>query len=137
MRTCDDPESRYGRTVTDQPGPRALAAEEASARRTAKLGWLAVGCFVFVIAAVAAEVAAGAASAGVSPPWARLLIPLSWPAPARSIWWLAVAGAAFVFRLALHRLGFRQRPTLVALSTIPFVVFAVGIAAGAEWATWH
>ncbi|MDP9403142.1 MAG: hypothetical protein M3P85_07350 [Actinomycetota bacterium] len=110
---------------------------EASAHRAAQLGWLAAGCLVFAVAAVATEVTAGAASAGVAPSWAGLLVPLSWPVPARVIWWLAVAGAGIVFRLALHSLGFRQRPTLVALSTIPFVVFAAGIATGADWATWH
>ncbi len=110
---------------------------EVISRRATRQGWLAAGCFVFVVAAVVAEVTAGAASAGSPPSWARRLVPLSWPASARVIWWLAVAGAALVYRLSLNSLGFRQRPTVVALSTIPFVVFAGGIAAGAEWATWH
>jgi hypothetical protein len=36
-----------------------------------------------------------------------------------------------------HRLGLRQRPVVVAASVLPFLVFTGGIAAGADWATWH
>lgn len=48
-----------------------------------------------------------------------------------------VAAAAGGFRLGAHRLGFRQRPLVVALSLVPFLVFAFGIAIGAGWSTWH
>ncbi|MDP9386475.1 MAG: redoxin domain-containing protein [Actinomycetota bacterium] len=110
---------------------------EGRGHRAAQWGWIAVASLVFVIAAMSAEVLASAASAGAVPAWASLLVPPSWPVPARVVWWLAVAGAALVFRLSLHSLGFRQRPTVVALSSVPFLVFAAGIAAGADWATWH
>ena len=53
------------------------------------------------------------------------------------VWWLVVAGAALGFRVALHRLGFRQRAATVAASVVPFVVFAAGVAVGADWSTWH
>lgn len=65
------------------------------------------------------------------------LVPLTWPQPARVAWWLLVAGAAGLARLSLHRIGIRQRPVVVVASVIPFIVFAGGVAAGAEWATWH
>ena len=54
---------------------------------------------------------------------------------------LELAGGSFansgMFRLGLHRLGHRQRPAVVVASISPFLVFAWGIAAGADWATWH
>jgi len=31
----------------------------------------------------------------------------------------------------------RRRRPVVVLSVAPFVLFATGIAAGADWATWH
>ncbi|MFP5376678.1 MAG: hypothetical protein ACLGIO_07860 [Acidimicrobiia bacterium] len=48
-----------------------------------------------------------------------------------------MAAAALGFRVALHRLGFPQRRVVVAAGVVPFVVFAAGIAGGADWATWH
>lgn len=68
--------------------------------------------------------------------WA-FTVPIAWPAPARVIWWLAVAGAAGLFRLGLHRLGFGQRLLIVVASIGPFVAFAIGIATGSSWSTWH
>lgn len=70
------------------------------------------------------------------PDWAEI-VPIGWPQPARIAWWIAVAAAAGGFRLGAHRLGFRQRPLVVALSVVPFLVFAFGIAIGAGWSTWH
>ncbi len=44
---------------------------------------------------------------------------------------------AGLFRLALHRLGLRQRSFVVVASVVPFLAFAIAIAVGADWATWH
>lgn len=97
----------------------------------------ALGCAAFVVAAVAAEILGGLGANSPVPAWADGLVPLSWPAPARVAWWLGVAGAAGGFRAFLARLGHPQRAWVVALSVAPFVAFAVGIAVGADWATWH
>ena len=37
----------------------------------------------------------------------------------------------------MHRLGHRQRPIVVAETVVPFLVFAAGIAIGADWVPWH
>lgn len=98
---------------------------------------VAFGSFLFVVAAVVIEVVAGSSANSPAPAWADWAVPLAWPQPVRVLWWLAVAGAALAFRVELHRLGVRQRPLVVLLSVGPFVVFAAGIAVGADWATWH
>ncbi len=106
-------------------------------RSTARLGFAALGCATLVGAALVLEVLGGMAANSTFPAWATYVVPLAWPQPLRVLWWLVVAGAALGFRVALHRLGFRQRPVMVAASVVPFVVFAAGIAVGADWATWH
>lgn len=70
------------------------------------------------------------------PAWAHI-VPIAWPTAGRVAWWVTVACAAGLFRLAAQRLGHRQRPVVVVASVVPFLVFAAGIAIGAEWATWH
>lgn len=97
----------------------------------------ALGSFLFIIAAVVIEVVTGSAANSPFPAWAERVAPIAWPQPVRVLWWLSVAGAALAFRVSLHRLGFRQHRVIVVLSVAPFVVFAAGIAVGADWATWH
>lgn len=92
--------------------------------------------FAFVVGAVVLEVIGGLHANSAVPDWAEL-VPIAWPTPARVLWWLTVATAAGIFRLGLHRLGFRQRPFVVVASVGPFVVFAIGIASGSSWSTWH
>lgn len=104
---------------------------------TARLALTALGCALFVGVAVVSEVVSGAAANSPVPSWAEEVVPLAWPQPLRVVWWLAVAAAAYGFRASLRRLGFRQHPVVVVLSVAPFVVFAVGVALGASWATWH
>jgi len=103
----------------------------------ARLGFAALGCATLVGAAVALEVVGGTAANSTVPAWTRYVVPLAWPQPLRVVWWLVVAVAALGFRVALHRLGFRQRAATVAASVVPFVVFAAGVAVGADWSTWH
>ncbi len=94
------------------------------------------GAALFVLSAVALEAVGGAAANSPLPDWAEL-VPLAWPPAARTAWWTSVAAMAGLFRLALHRLGLRQRSFVVVASVVPFLAFAIAIAVGADWATWH
>jgi len=114
-----------------------VADEAEPERSTTRLGFAALGCATLVCTALVLEVLGGMAANSNAPAWATYVVPLAWPQALRVVWWLVVAGAALGFRVALRRLGFRQRPVMVAASVVPFVVFAAGIAAGADWATWH
>lgn len=90
----------------------------------------------FVALAIVLEVLGGSSANSSVPDWAHV-VPIAWPSGLRVVWWVAVAAAAGVFRLGLHRLGLKQHPVVVAASVLPFLAFAAGIAAGADWATWH
>lgn len=100
--------------------------------------WLlaVVMSIAFVALAIVLEVLGGSSANSPVPGWAYV-VPIAWPSGLRMVWWMAVAAAAGLFRLGLHRLGMRQRPIVVAASVLPFLAFAGGIAAGADWATWH
>ena len=91
----------------------------------------------FVLFAVALEVVSGLNTNSPVPAWAARVVPLAWPQPARVAWWLTVAGAMYAFRFLLGRAGMPQRRLVVVMSVAPFVLFAAGIAASADWATWH
>lgn len=91
---------------------------------------------LFVLVAVALEVVGGMNANSPLPSWAEIM-PVAWTPAGRVAWWFAVAVAAGTFRLSLHQLGFRQPRWLVVASVAPFLVFAAGIASGADWATWH
>lgn len=93
-------------------------------------------CLGFVLGAVYLEKVSGDNASGPAPDWGEL-VPLAWPTPLRTAWWLTVAAAAAGFRWFLHRYGMRQRPWIVVASVAPFVAFAFGVATGAEWSTWH
>lgn len=102
-------------------------------------GWwlLAVAASIaFILLAIVLELVGGSFANSPVPDWAHVA-PIAWPTGPRVLWWIGVAGAAGLFRLGLHRLGHRQRPAVVVASIAPFLVFASGIAAGADWATWH
>ena len=94
-------------------------------------------CAAFVLLAMAVEVLSGQAANSPGEAKFQPFAPLGWPAPVRVLWWLLVATAAAGHRVLLYGLhGARQRLS-AALLAAPFVVFAVGIALGADWATWH
>ena len=97
----------------------------------------ALACAAFVILAIVLEVVGGLAANSEVPGWAPRLAPIAWPRLVRVGWWLAVAVAAGAYRILLNRAGLPQSPWLSAASVAPFILFAAGIAAGAEWATWH
>lgn len=97
----------------------------------------ALACGLFVIGAVVLEALGGAAANSPAPAWAEGLVPITWSAPARVGWWLAVAAAAAGYRVLLGRVGIRPRRWVTVLTVVPFVAFAAGIAVGVDWATWH
>lgn len=103
----------------------------------ALLAWIAVGCLLFTATAIVFEIVASTAANSAAPAWVTLVVPLAWPQLLRVAWWLAVAGAALGFHISMRRLGFGQPRPIVFFSVAPFVTFALGIAAGADWATWH
>jgi hypothetical protein len=109
---------------------------EVRERAIRRLALCTVASAGFVVAAVVLEVLGGMGANSPLPSWAHV-VPLAWPQAARVAWWIAVAAAAGMFRLGLHRLGVRQRPVVVVVSVAPFLVFATGIALGASWATFH
>lgn len=100
--------------------------------------WLlaVIGSIAFVGLAVVLELLSGSFANSPVPDWAHIA-PIAWPSGLRVVWWVVVGAAAGLFRFGLHRLGLRQRPAVVVASVLPFLVFAAGIAAGADWSTWH
>lgn len=107
--------------------------EEKAAGRVLLVGLASLG---FVAVAVAAELAASLWANSEVPGWSEWA-PIAWPQAARATWWTLVALAAWTYRRSLARVGLSRRPVVTALTVTPFVVFAVGTAVGAEWATWH
>jgi hypothetical protein len=97
---------------------------------------IGLGGLAFTAGAVVLEMISGQyANSGV-PGWARW-VPLAWPQPLRVAWWLAVAAGAGGFRWSLHRIGLRPSRVVAVGTVVPFLAFAAGIGAGADWATWH
>lgn len=94
-------------------------------------------CAGFVVAAVLLEVIGGQNANSPHPSWAERVVPLAWPQPIRVLWWLLIAAAAGAYRTLLNRAGLTQRRAVTLVIVLPFVLFAAGIATGAEWATWH
>jgi hypothetical protein len=96
-----------------------------------------VGCALLVLGAVALELLSGQAANSPDDAVLQPFVPLSWPQPARVLWWLTIAGAAACHRLFLDT-GTGLRRQLVALAAAaPFAVFAAGIAFSTGWSAWH
>lgn len=65
------------------------------------------------------------------------LVPIAWPTPVRVVWWLvATVGAVAASRGTAYATGRPRHLRTVAVAA-PFLLFAVGVATGATWATWH
>jgi len=99
------------------------------------------GLLIFVaplvlVGAITLEIAAGEGAADPASS-GRSWVPLTWPAPLRAIYWLAIGAIALGHRIGLTRLGSTPRPAVTLAITAPFVIFAAGITLGAPWATWH
>jgi len=123
--TLDDRRAgRYGDGETQEHAGRRMLLSFASA--------------AFVGAAVLLEIGAGEATTGIRfPTWAHP-VPLTWPVPARVLWWTVVAALASMHRIALHRSGGSTVHKGLAIAmAAPLLVFAGGIASGATWATYH
>ena len=101
------------------------------------LPWWALAGALFALLAVALELLGSAYANSPSPGWAQTAIPLAWAPGFRVVWWLAVAGGVGAYHLGRYRAEGVARPVIAVLSVGAFVGFAVGIAFGAEWATWH
>ena len=97
----------------------------------------ALGCAAFVLGAVLVEMVSGQAANTPSAARYEALVPLGWPAPLRVGWWLVVAAAAVNYRRLLHPSARRRERALRAGAALPFGTYDVGIAVGADWATWH
>lgn len=91
---------------------------------------------LFAIGAIALEAVSGTFANSPIPAWGEL-VPLAWPPPLRVAWWAAAAAGAAAFRWSLIAVGRRPHVLVTTVSVAPFVVFAGGIAFGAEWSTWH
>lgn len=94
-------------------------------------------CAGFVLAAVLLEVIGGQNANSPHPSWAERVVPLAWSQPVRVLWWLLIAAAAAAYRVLLDRAGLPRRRVVTVVIVVPFVLFAAGVAAGAEWTTWH
>ena len=128
-----DPRVSAGVATTATPS----RAETSIVPPRAGLWLIAVfGGAAFVVLAIVLELIGGTYANSPVPTWAEI-VPIVWPPALRVVWWLAVAAAAGLFRLGLDRLGIPQRPLIVVASVVPFVVFAAGIAVGADFSTWH
>ena len=102
-------------------------------------GWVLMvgsGGLAFAAGAVILEVISGQYANSAVPGWARW-VPLAWPQPLRVAWWLVAAAGAAGFRWSLHRIGLRPNRVVTVCIVVPFLAFAAGIGAGADWATWH
>lgn len=106
-------------------------------RTSSPVPWWGLGAAAFALLAVMAELVASAWANSPAPAWAEAIAPLGWPTAVRVVWWLAVAAATAAFHLGLVKAGEGPRPVIAVLTTGMFVGFAIGIAVGAEWATWH
>lgn len=102
--------------------------------------WAALGSFAlsgFVVFAVAIEVLAAEYSDSPVPSWTVGVFPLTWSQPVRVLWWLTAAAACFASRVLMRAAGVRVRRWATFMFVSPFVVFALGVAWGRDWATWH
>lgn len=60
-----------------------------------------------------------------------------WPAPLRVLWWTIATVGVFAANRGLAHMAGSPRRVSTAVAVAPFVTFTIGIALGAEWATWH
>lgn len=125
----DQTQSRPGeQTGSDVDGPAATRSRSLVA---------ALLCAGMVFGAVVLEVIGGQNANSPHTAWAERVVPLAWPQPVRVLWWVLIAGAAGGYRVFLGRAGFPQRRAVTVLLVLPFLLFAAGVATGADWATWH
>jgi len=125
---CRDRESHR-----DWAGSSLVRRSHLASDAAATLFATAMGCAALAVMALGLDIAACLQERSVAPSWVDPLSLSAWPRAAQVGWWLSVSAAVLCSRLLMHRAGFRQRPTVVALWVGPFVVLAAGVPAGAAW----
>lgn len=101
------------------------------------LPWVAVGGGLLALVAILLEVW-GSWGTGANPrPPASWLVPSGWPVALRVAWWSAATVGVYLANRGLARLTHRPRRVVTTLSVLLFLGFTLGVATGAEWATWH
>ena len=115
-----------------------MAPETDDHTQTARRAWSAFACAAFVLVAVVLEFVGGRGGAAITTSHHRSIAPSAWPTGLRVAWWLAVAGASGGYRFLADQIGQRSpRIWLVALSAVPFLLFAFGVATNRSWATFR
>lgn len=118
---------------TDRGRPRTSGAPQ----RPPISGW-AIGGFVLSLGAVALEVLGSVLGDSPTSGYPGWLVTITWPTALRALWWIAAAAGAAT--ATGEFVPFRSAAARVASALVvaaPFAAFAVGIAIGAPWATWH
>lgn len=108
------------------------AADEGGALPRAAL----VGGIIALVAVLLEMWGSWGTGAEPTPP-ASWFVPSGWPTFLRVAWWLAATTGVFLANRGLARVTHRPRRLATAVAVLPFLAFTLGIAAGAEWATWH
>ena len=117
-------------------GATGERANTRSAGDGAVPGWaLAAGLVPF--GALVLEYAGSLFGQGVTTSYPGWLITGAWPTWARVVWWLIAAAGAFTVTRGLAQANGRRGWVVSVVVTAPFVGFAAGVAAGAEWSAWH
>jgi len=99
-------------------------------------GWALAGAAITVLAIVL-EVAGNVFAGGVTSGYPGWLVTIAWPTPLRVLWWLAAAAGSIAWNVGIARANGRSRRLVTVITATPYVAFAVGVAVGAEWSTWH
>lgn len=100
--------------------------------------WPAYLCALVVLVAIVLEFIGGRGGPSVADGGATSLSPATWSDPARMLEWLVVAAAAGAYRAIADWVAHRPiRWWLAAVSALPFLVWAFGIATDQDWATFR
>lgn len=91
----------------------------------------------FALFAVALEMWGSWGTGATPQPPASWLVPSGWPTAVRVGWWLVATLGVFLANRGLARATGRPRVVATTVTVLLFLGFAVSIALGAEWATWH
>ncbi len=130
-------DGEFGVPLAEQRSPRLSSSDAERGGTPRPVPWWALGCVAFVVVAVSLELLGSAFANSPVPGAAEAFVPLAWAPWARVVWWLGVAAATIGWHVGLAHATGRPRPVMAALTALPFLSFAIGIAFGASWATWH
>lgn len=100
--------------------------------------WPAYLCALVVLVAIVAEFIGGRGGPSVADGDGASISPATWPDAARTIEWLLVAAAAAGYRAIADWVAHRAiRYWLAAISALPFLIWAYGVATSQDWATFR